>query len=128
MINQKEAEKFVYGVFTDVWCNRNHDAVAKYYHKDFVGLLHGTEEFCYSDVLKRVEYSKDRYLNPRCTFNDIFVSDNDRIVARVSMSAYDKNHQEVETIHMTSIFEMCENTMIRQWTSSNQIYRYKDWE
>lgn len=127
MISKETAIKFVQGLFSEVWCERNKDAVFKYYHLDFLGLLHGEEEFRLNDVLKRVDYNKAHYLDPKCTFHDIFSVD-DRIIARVTMTVIDKKTQKPNTFHFMIIIEMKEGKMYRQWTLSSQTYRYKDWQ
>jgi hypothetical protein len=128
MITKAEAEQFVRGVFTEVWIDRNQAAVAKYYHPDFVGLLHGTEEFHYGDVLKRVDYNRQRYADPGCEFHDIYPIEENKIVARVSMSLFDRQEQQNQTLHFMALIEMKEGKMYRQWTLSSQAYRYKEWD
>lgn len=128
MLTKESANQFIQDVFTKVWCERNKDVVSKYYHPEFLGLLHGKEEFTYSDVLKRIDYSKAYYGKSRLESYEVFSVENDRMVVRVSMEGIELAANQKVKFHFMIIIEMKEGKMYRQWALSSNHYRYKEWE
>ncbi len=127
-MKKEKAVQFIQSLFAEVWGMRDEASVPKYYHKDFVGILNEEEEFFYSDVLKRVAYSKNRYDNPQYTFHDISPVESNRIVARYSGDAFDKISNEQARFHFCMIVELREDKAYRLWVVCNVSYRYKDWK
>lgn len=123
-----QAKQFVTNVLNDVWCHRDKQAVEKYYHPDFIGVLNNHEQFFFTDVLKRVDYNENRYQNNQFELLDIFIAEDDHVVARIATTSFDKESNELAKFNLISILGIKDGKMYRQWTTSDQHYRYKAWE
>lgn len=126
MNDLEKVKKFVKNFVVEVWCDRNKSKVEHYYDENFTGFLNGSEIFNFSDVLKRIDYSKENFEKNDAEFHDIFIVSKDLIGARLTMHRIDRN-KEAKSVPVLLVIEVHADKIQRLWLFTDLDYRYKDW-